>query len=278
MKRKTVLKRLARVWIILIRKGGSGKTTTAVNLAAALVYLFGRKVCLVDLDPQGNATKHVGLMRLDHGTVNTLFTEIGVDPKNVIYPASFTLARHTYQVDVMPAALDLDETDISMKATQVGLFKPVIEALAPLYDDIIIDTRPTRSYLTLSAMITATHAVIPMEAGVLALDTLAGTIQDITEVRRGLNPDLKLIGILPTRVREHTNLSRDVLVDTSNQHDSLLIRYQDQGTPKVLYVRDSTLIGEAVAYGIPGIAYRLSENIAAQDYLRVAEVLHAEKA
>jgi chromosome partitioning protein len=182
----------------------------------------------------------------------------------------------------MPAKRDLDETDLSMKATQAGMFKPVIEALQEDYDDIVIDTRPTRSLLTLSAMITATHGVIPMEAGVFALDALEDTLSDISEVRNGLNPHLKLVGILPTRVKENTNLSRAILGDAAESYDHLLIRYVEktdgeQGTQKVLFIRDGILLGEAPAYGVPGIAYKLGENAAAHDYLKLAEVLHEQE-
>lgn len=275
--------RRCRVWVFMIRKGGSGKTTTSVNFAAGLVYLFGRRVLLVDLDPQGNTTRHLGInsKQLD-GTVNTLFTTLGTDPHSVIQPVSFTVNRKTYQLDVMPAKRDLDDTDLSMKATQAGMFKPIIEALAEDYDDIVIDTRPTRSLLTLSAMISATHAVLPMEAGVFALDSLEDSLTDINEVKNGLNPSLKVVGILPTRVRESTNLSRAVLGDAAGNYDHLLIRYTEAGdggvdVPKLLYIRDSVLLGEAPAYGIPGIAYRLGDNVAAQDYLKLTEVLHAQE-
>lgn len=274
--KKIKLRRRARIWIILIRKGGSAKTTTAVNFAAGLASRFQRRVLLIDLDPQGNSTQHVGLrpQSLTNGTVNTLFTQIGVDAHSVVYPVNFTLSRQTYQLDVIPARRDLDDTDLSMKATQVGMFKPIIDVFADEYDDIVIDTRPTRSMLTISAMIPSTHAIVTMEAGVFALDALKDTLQDIQEVQRGLNPALNLVGILPTRVRESTNLSRAILGDAAEQYDHLLIRYEDQGMPKLLYIRDSVLIGEAPAYGVPGIAYRQGENVAAQDYLKMTEVLH----
>lgn len=281
--RRIKLQRKVRVWIFLIRKGGSAKTLTAVNFAAALAYLFGRKVLLVDLDPQGNSTSHLGIKtgKLQY-TVNSLFTQIGLDPHQAIQKTSFTINRQVVELDIIPAARDLDDTDLSMKATQVGMFRPVIDTLSADYDDIIIDTRPARSYLTISAMVAATHAVIPMEAGVFALDALTDTLSDISQVQNGLNPALKLVGILPTRVREATNLSRNVLGEAAETHDDKLIRYQDgagAGTAaeKLLFIRDSTVIAEAPAYGVPGIAYKPRENEAARDYLKMAEVLHAQE-
>jgi len=274
------LKHLARVYIFFIRKGGSAKTTSAVNFAAALAYRFGRKVLLIDLDPQANATSHMGINpRGITKSVNTLFTTIGVDPREVINPVQFNMKGKAIQIHMMPATRDLDETDLSMKATQVGMFKPIIEALGNDYDDIVIDTRPTRSLLTISALVSATHGVIPMEAGVFALDALEDSLDDYTNVKRGLNPGLKLVGVLPTRVRESTNLSGDILGNASNKHDQYLIRYPDvkdgQKIERVLYIRDSVKMGEAPAYGLPGIAYE-PNNVAAQDYIKLAEVLHAQ--
>jgi chromosome partitioning protein len=266
-----------RVWIFLIRKGGSGKTTTAVNFAALLTCLFNRRVRLIDLDPQGNATTHFGINpETLTSSVNTLFTEIGVSPHSIIQPARFAVSGKEYQVDVLPAKRDLDDTDLSMKATQVGLLKPIIDALSEDCDDIIIDTRPTRSMLTISALVPATHAIIPMEAGVFALDGLKDTQGDINNVKQGLNPGLKLVGVLPTRVRESTNLSRVILGEAAKNYDHLLMRYQEQGESRLLLIHDSVRLGEAPAYGVPGIAYD-PKSTAVQDYVKLTEVLHAQE-
>jgi len=270
-------KKSTRVWIFLIRKGGSGKTTSAVNFAALLTCLFNRRVRIIDLDPQGNTTTHFGINpQTLTSSVNTLFTEIGADPHSVIQPVSFTVNGQGYQIDIIPAKRDLDDTDLSMKATQVGLLKPIIDALAEDCDDIVIDTRPTRSMLTISALVPATHAIIPMEAGVFALDALKDTQDDINNVKKGLNPSLKLVGILPTRVRENTNLSRVILGEAAKQYNHLFIRYQEQGGSRLLLIHDSVRLGEAPAYGIPGIAYD-PKSPAVLDYIRLTEVLHAQE-
>ena len=270
-------KKRTRVWIFLIRKGGSGKTTSAVNFAASLTYLFNRRVRIIDLDPQGNTTTHFGINpEALASSVNTLFTEIGADPHSVMQPVLFTVNGRGYQIDVIPAKRDLDDTDLSMKATQVGLLKPIIDALAEDCDDIVIDTRPTRSMLTISALVPATHAIIPMEAGVFALDALKDTQDDIDNVKKGLNPGLKLVGILPTRVRENTNLSRVILGEATKHYDHLFIRHQEQGESRLLFIHDSVRLGEAPAYGVPGIAYD-PKSIAVLDYIKFAEVLHVQE-
>ena len=269
--------RRARVWIFLIRKGGSGKTTSAVNFASLLTYLFNRRVCLIDLDPQGNATTHCGINpETLTSSVNTLFTEIGVDPHSIVESRIFPINGKGYRIDILPAKRDLDETDLSMKATQVGLLKPIIDTLSEDYDDIIIDTRPTRSMLTISALVPATHAIIPMEAGVFALDALKDTEGDINNIKKGLNPGLKLVGILPTRVRESTNLSRVILGEAAKNYDHLLMRYQEQDESRLLLIHDSVKLGEAPAYGMPGIAYD-PKGAAVLDYVKFTEVLHAQE-
>jgi len=273
--KKTKLKHIARVWIWLIRKGGSAKTTSAVNFAAALTSM-GRKVLLIDLDPQANTTSHLGINPSSlESSINTLFTTIGVDPHSILRTASFSISKQPYQFDLLPSQESLDETDLSMQATQVGMFRPIIDALAPEYDDIVIDTRPTRSLLTISALVPSTHAVIPMEAGVFALDALKGSLADIENVRKGLNPGLKFMGILPTRVRETTNLSGNVLGQATKDHDRYLIRYKSPDGPRLLFIRDSIRMGEAPGFGVPGIAYDPTCT-ASQDYFKLAEVLHAQ--
>lgn len=266
----------ARVFIWAIRKGGSAKTTSAVNFAAGLARLYNRRVLLIDLDPQANTTSHMGVdPRALTLSVDSLFTTVGIDPHRVILSRPFQVSKQPYTIDLLPAQKSLDATDRSMQATQVGMFTPVIEALGTDYDDIVIDTRPTRSLLTIAALIASTHVVIPMEAGVFALDALDDTIEDIENVRKGLNPDLKIVGILPTRVRDATNLAGAVLGEANKKYGDMLIRYHDGDGQRVLFIRDSVRLGEAPSYGIPGIAYE-PNNFAALDYLKCVEVIDAK--
>ncbi len=236
-----------KILCIVIRKGGSGKTTTAVNLAEALRQRK-RRVLLIDLDPQGDSTKHLGLRpRQLRQSINTLFIKIGVDPRDMVQTTESGLA-------LIPANRDLEDTDRSMKATQVGLLKPIIEALAPDYDYIILDTRPAESILTINALIASTHVLIPMQAEYFAMDGLVDTLQDISNVKKGLNPQLKIVGILPTQVRATTNLAktRQLVLPVS--------------------IRHSVRLGEAAYAGMPGLIYA-PDSEAAKDYVRLAEVI-----
>jgi chromosome partitioning protein len=189
---------------VAMDKGGNGKTTTAVALATGL-HLQDKRTLLLDLDPQADATKHLGFQpRKLTKTINTALTELNIDPFSLIIRTDFGLA-------LIPANKDLDATDRSMKATQVGLLEPIISALSTAYDYIVIDTRRSGSMLTIAALVVADSVLIPLEAEYLAADNLEETFNDIANVQRGLNKRLKIIGILPTKVRGSTRAGQDVL-------------------------------------------------------------------
>jgi chromosome partitioning protein len=256
---------MTKVYAVAIRKGGSGKTTTAVNLAKGLEQR-GKRVLLIDLDPQGDAGKHLGIKTRELKTsINTLFTVVGTNPLDIIQPTNFGF-------DIIPATKDLDITDRSMVATQTGLLRPIVEALAPRYDYIILDTRPAQSILTINALVAATHVIIPMQAEYLAMDGLIDTFTDINNVKNGLNPNLNVIGILPTLVRNNTNLAKAVLEDVGEHYHQLLLQHNGQ----IISIRNSIKLSEAVYDGQPGITYA-PDNEAAKDYIKLAEVIDAKE-
>jgi len=230
---------MAKKIVITLKKGGSGKTTTAINLATALQQK-GKRVLLIDLDPQANATISVGINPTTLPlNINTLFTDINTQTEDVITKTSFGL-------DIIPSTPDLAETESNMRATQVGLLKSLIEPVNKRYDFIIIDTPPSESYLTINALTVADEVVIPLQAHFLAMRGLKEVLEDIEKVQKGLNPDLKIAGILPTMVNTRTNISKTVLNTVKNEYKSLLypirtdfsIRHTEAslvGLPIVLY-------------------------------------------
>ena len=230
---------MAKKLAVVLRKGGSGKTTTAINLATALLKK-GKRVLLIDLDPQANATISAGI---DPTTlkkhINTLFTDINTQPKDVIIKTSFDL-------DLLPSHPDLADTEAGMRATQVGLLKGLLEPLENLYDFMIIDTPPSESYLTVNALAVADEVVIPLQAHFLAMRGLQDVLDEAEQVKKGLNPRLKVAGILPTMVNQRTNISKTVLEAVKGQYGALLypieveysIRHAEAslaGVPIVLY-------------------------------------------
>lgn len=207
---------MAKKIAVTLRKGGSGKTTTAVNLASAL-HKKNKRVLLIDLDPQANATLSVGIDPTGlERNINTLLTNIDGKPHEALYQTSFGL-------HILPSHPDLAQTEAGMRATQVGILKGIIEPLEPHYDYIIIDTPPSEGYLTVNALASVDEVIIPLQAHFLALQGLAQAMTQIEQVKSGLNPSLKVTGILPTLVNQRTNISRAVLDEVRKHYASLLL-------------------------------------------------------
>lgn len=195
---------MAKKIAVALRKGGSGKTTTAVNLAEGLRQRK-KRVLLVDLDPQANATISIGLdpSKLDKH-INTLLTDVYTKAKDVVIKSDFGML-------VLPSHPSLAETEGGMKATQIGLLKSLLEPIEEDYDYIVMDTPPSESYLTVNALMYADEVLIPLQAHFLAMRGLEDMFKEIIKVKQGLNPRLKIAGILPTMVSRRTNIAQTVL-------------------------------------------------------------------
>jgi chromosome partitioning protein len=247
---------MAKKIAITLRKGGSGKTTTAVNLASAL-HLLGKKVLLIDLDPQANATLSVGIDPTSLAkNINHLFTTIDTQPQDVIVVTSFGL-------HLLPSHPDLAQTEAGMKATQVGALKGLLEPLENIYEYIVIDTPPSESYLAVNALAAANEVVIPLQAHFLALQGLSQAMQQVEQVRNGLNPDLKVAGILPTMVNARTNISKNVIDEVRNSYPQYLLPFE---------VDYSVRHSEATLAGLPIVIYDPTHS-GAIAYTKLAQVI-----
>ena len=210
---------MARIIAVTLRKGGSGKTTTSVNLATALT-LKGKKTLLVDLDPQANATISVGVDPTSlEKHINTLFTDINAKTEEVIIKTDFGLY-------LLPSHPDLADTEAGMRATQIGLLKGLLEPLDDSFDYIVIDTPPSESYLTVNALAVADEVLIPLQAHFLALKGLQDVLDEVDQVKQGLNPKLKVSGILPTMVNPRTNISKTIIEEVKDKYDGMLYPLQ----------------------------------------------------
>lgn len=148
-------------------------------------------------------------------SINDLFNNVKIKPEDVIIRTSFGL-------DVVPSHPNLAQTLAGMKAAQTGILKGIFQSLENKYKFIVIDTPPGDNFLTIAALVYAQEVLIPVQAHFLALHGLAEILNTINDIKNGLNPSLKVLGILPTMVNDRTNMSRNVLDDLNKHYRDIL--------------------------------------------------------
>lgn len=211
-----------RILAIANQKGGVGKTTTSINLAAALAS-EGKSILLVDLDPQGNASTGLGIdaSRRVHTTYDLLLSEI--DLSDLIQPTGCD------GLSIIPANVDLSSADIELVSNEKRSFllhdalrQPKIEEFG--FDYILIDCPPSLNLLTVNAMMAANSVLVPLQSEFYALEGLSQLMLTIREVRQIGNPDLRIEGIVLTMYDSRNNLSQQVEQDARNTLGDLVFK------------------------------------------------------
>jgi len=233
-----------RILAVANQKGGVGKTTTAINLAAALAEV-GHNILLVDLDPQGNASTGLGVPPEDRDKTSYDLLIEDADLVDVIRPT---------QVDrlwLCPSTTDLSSADIELVANEKRSFllhdalrQPAIDAFA--FDFVLIDCPPSLSLLTVNALVAATSVLVPLQAEFFALEGLSQLMLTIREVRQGANPNLRIEGVVLTMYDTRNNLSQQVEADARSNLGDLVFQTM---------VPRNVRLSEAPSYAMPVLAY-----------------------
>ena len=252
------------------QKGGVGKTTTTFNLGVALAHA-GKRVLLVDSDPQGDLTTYMGIHDPDNIPV-TLSTLMERSIKDEDINSKEAILKHDEGIDLIPSNLELSSMEVSLVNAMSREFtlRNCLSDIKDKYDYVLIDCMPSLGMITINALACADKVIIPVQSEFLAAKGMSHLLNTVLKVRKQINPNLKVGGILLTMVDGRTNLSKDIASELRSTYGTVFKLYDNQ-IPRGVKAAESSRMGESV------LSYDSSSKVA-QSYKDFAkEVLDYER-
>ena len=257
---------MSEIIVIANQKGGVGKTTTAVNLAASLA-VEGKKVLLIDADPQANATTSLGYSRNDY-EFNIYHVLIGTKKLRDIILKSDIATLDLAPSNIGLVGVEKEYYDAGNANGRELIMKKALAQVEKMYDYIVIDSPPALGPMTINALSAANSVIIPIQCEFFALEGLAQLLNTVRLIRKTINPRLSIKGFLPTMYSAQNNLSKQVFADLRQHFDNKLFKDMDE---ELIVIPRNVRLAESPSFGKPALLYdaKSSGSIAYQNLAQV---------